>query len=76
MYIGETSRNGFTRGREHMEGIVKKVKESPFVVHSEERHGMVRVEDFEMKITGMYQGDATNARWQRPSKSSTPRGVP
>ena len=53
MYIGETSRNGFTRGREHMEGIVKKVKESPFVVHSEERHGMVRVEDFEMKITGM-----------------------
>ena len=42
-----------------MEGIVKKVKESPFVVHSEERHGTVRVEDFEMKITGIYQGDAT-----------------
>ena len=59
-YIGETSRNGFTRGREHMEGIVKKNKESPFVVHSEERHGeRAKLEDYEMKITGMYGGDAT-----------------
>ena len=59
-YIGETSRNGFTRGREHMEGIVKKNKESPFVVHSEERHGeRAKLEDYKMKITGMYGGDAT-----------------
>ena len=43
-----------------MEGIVKKNKESPFVVHSEERHGeRAKLEDYEMKITGMYGGDAT-----------------
>ena len=42
------------------EGIVKKHKESPFVVHSEERHGeRAKLEDYEMKITGMYGGDAT-----------------
>ena len=35
------------------------MKESLFVVHSEKRHGRVRVEDFEVKITGMYQDDAT-----------------
>ena len=58
-YIGETSRNGFTRGREHMEDIMKKNKESPFVVHSEERHGRARLEDYEMKIIGVYGGDAT-----------------
>ena len=42
-----------------MEGIVKKNKESPFVVHSEERHGRTSLEDYEMKITGVYGGDAT-----------------
>ena len=52
-YIGETLRNGFTRGREHMEGIAKKNKESPFVVHSEQRHGeRARFEDYERTITG------------------------
>ena len=58
-YIGETSRNGYTRGREHMEDIVRKNKESPLVVHGEEKHGRVRLEDYVMKVTGMYGEDAT-----------------
>ena len=29
-YIGETSRNAYTRGKEHMSGIEKKSKDSPF----------------------------------------------
>ena len=59
-YVGQTSRNGYTRGREHTEDIIKKNKESPFVVHSEEKHGeRARVEDYKMKITGIYRGDAT-----------------
>ena len=30
-----------------------------FVVHGEERHGRAELEDFEMKVTGVYGGDAT-----------------
>ena len=29
------------------------------MVQSEERHGRARLEDYEMKITGVYGGDAT-----------------
>ena len=42
-----------------MEDIVRKNKESPLVVHSEEKHGRVRLEDYVMKVTGMYGEDAT-----------------
>ena len=56
-YIGETA---FTRGREHWKGIVKKSKDSVFHVHGVEEHGgRVQVKDYEMKVTGVYGGDAT-----------------
>ena len=59
-YIGETARNAFTRGREHWKGIVKKSKDSVFHVHGVEEHGgRVQVKDYEMKVTGVYGGDAT-----------------
>ena len=59
-YIGETARNAFTRGREHMGGIVKKSKDSPLHMHNIEKHNdRGRVSDCEMKVTKVYSGDAT-----------------
>ena len=59
-YIGETARNAFTRGREHMSGIIKKSKDSVFHLHNIEKHnGSGRVSDYEMKVTKVYSGDAT-----------------
>ena len=59
-YIGETARNAFTRGREHMNGIIKKSKDSVFHLHNIEKHnGSGRVSDYEMKVTKVYSGDAT-----------------
>ena len=44
----------------HWKGIVKKSKDSVFHVHGVEEHGgRVQVRDFEMKVTGVYGGDAT-----------------
>ena len=60
MYIGETARNAFTRGREHWKGIVEKSEDIVFHVHGVEEHrGRVQVRDFEIKVTGVYGGDAT-----------------
>ena len=61
-YIGKTSRNAFTRGREHWKGIPKKNKDIDFHVnlHGVEEHGgNVQVRDMEMEVTGIYGGDAT-----------------
>ena len=59
-YIGETARNGFTRGREHIRGIIKKRNDSVFHLHNIENHnGSGRVSDFEMKVAKVYSGDAT-----------------
>ena len=60
-YIGETARNAYTRGMEHRDGIEKRSKESPFHVHDMERHGGVSegAAGYEMKVTGVFGGDAT-----------------
>ena len=59
-YTGETSRNAFTREREHWKGIAQKSKDSPFHVHGVEEHrGNVQAREFEMKVTRIYGGDAT-----------------
>ena len=57
-YIGETSRNAFTRGLEHKSGLVKKDKKSPLHLHDVESHGG-STPGFEMKVTGVFGGDAT-----------------
>ena len=46
---------------EHRDGIEKKINESPFHVHNTEKHGDVGdgVAGFEMKVTGVFGGDAT-----------------
>ena len=75
-YIGEIARNAFTRGREHMGGIVKKSKDSPFHMHNIEKHnGSDRVSDYEMKVTKVYSGDATKRqdKYQRRFRFQTPR---
>ena len=58
-YIGETSRNAFTRGREHKSDLHKKNKKSPLVMHNEEKHSSEPAPGFEMKVTGIFGGDAT-----------------
>ena len=59
-YIGETGRNGYTRGLEHRDGIINKNDESVFHKHSVENHnGTLTPADFIMTITGIYGGDAT-----------------
>ena len=58
-YIGETSRNAFTRGREHKSDLHKKNKKSPLFIHNEEKHSSEPAPGLEMKVTGIFGGDAT-----------------
>ena len=57
-YIGETSRNAFTRGLEHSRDVQKKEKKSPLHLHNVERHDGGNP-GFSMKVTGVFGGDAT-----------------
>ena len=60
VYIGETGRNAYTRGLEHLEGINSKNEGSVFHIHSVECHdGELGQSDFTMRVTGVYGGDAT-----------------
>ena len=60
VYIGETGRNAYTRGLEHLEGIYSKNEGSVFHIHSVECHdGELGHSDFTMRVTGVYGGDAT-----------------
>ena len=56
VYIGETSRNAFSRGLEHKRSVSKKDKNSALYMHSVEKHGGKN--KFSMKVTGAYRGDA------------------
>ena len=57
-YIGETSRNAFTRGLEHRRDVQKKEKKSPLHLHNIEQHNG-NTPGFRMKVTGVFGGDAT-----------------
>ena len=57
-YIGETSRNAYTRGMEHRSDLGKKEKRSPLHIHNVERHGG-ETPGFQMSVTGVFGGDAT-----------------
>ena len=60
VYVGESARNGYTRGKEHMQAYKNKCKHSIMYRHSKDKH-----KDFEgktkftMKITGIYRNDPT-----------------
>ena len=59
-YIGESARNGYTRGREHMDEYKNKSKNSVLLRHAREKHddtnGNTR---YKMKVIGLYKGDPT-----------------
>ena len=39
IYLGETSRSSYQRGREHSKEIQKRTASHPFVIHCQEEHG-------------------------------------
>ena len=60
VYIGESARNGFTRGKEHINAYRNKHKSSVMFRHSTEKHGDFRGDtQFKMRITGQYRNDPT-----------------
>jgi len=56
-YVGETSRNAYTRGLEHKTAVNKKDTNSPLYQHCVDYHEARQV-PFKMKVTGTFQGDA------------------
>ena len=57
-YIGESSRNAFSRGLEHRAALLKGDVNSPLVAHCIEAHGG-RMTKFTMNVTGRFRGDPT-----------------
>ena len=57
-YIGETSRNAYTRGAEHRAGLERKDRMSALHVHDLERPDG-NTQGFKMRVTGVFGGDAT-----------------
>ena len=59
-YIGESARNGYTRGREHLNEYKNKSKNSVLLRHAGEKHDDTsRNTTYKMRITGIYKGDPT-----------------
>ncbi|KXJ14577.1 hypothetical protein AC249_AIPGENE4819 [Exaiptasia diaphana] len=56
-YIGETSRNAFKRGREHIRSVDSNTREHSILKkHCSEKHGGI-LQDFVMNVTGTYNQD-------------------
>ena len=58
VYDGQTSKNGFTRGGEHLEDLEKNRNESVLLKHCNERHNGSR-QQFSMEITNVCRNDPT-----------------
>ena len=59
-YIGESARNGYTRGREHLQEYKNKSKNSIMHRHVNEKHSNSNREiKYKMKITGLFRNDPT-----------------
>ena len=56
-YHGETSRNAYTRGKEHLDEYRTQAAKSVLWRHCRERHGNER-QEFKMRVTGQYRNDA------------------
>ena len=65
VYVGETSKNAYTRGLEHLYSVIAPVKDpskpKPTLrAHVDERHSAdPSPPAFKMEVTGVYAGDAT-----------------
>ena len=57
IYIGETSRSAYTRGKEHMKSLAKKEERSALWKHCNMKHNS-KMQKFEMNVTGSYSNDA------------------
>ena len=57
IYIGETSRSAYSRGKEHMKSLAKKEERSALWKHCKEKHNS-QMQKFEMNVTGSYSNDA------------------
>ena len=57
VYKGESSRNGFTRGKKHLQELDSESAASVMWRHCREHHGDT-IQDFRMSITGNYRNDA------------------
>ena len=60
VYIGEKSRNAYTRGKEHTNDVNNRRENRPLYTHILEKHeGEI---DFRMCVTGVYSSDATKRK--------------
>ena len=60
IYHGETGRNAFTRGGEHLDSIRQQDTSSPLWRHTRGVHStLTQPPNYNMKVTGVYRGDAT-----------------
>ena len=57
IYVGETSRSAYTRGKEHEKSISNKEERSALWKHCKEKHNY-EVQTFQMNVTGLYYKDA------------------
>ena len=56
-YIGETARNAYTRGKEHLNDLERESERSVLMRHAEEDHeGMLP--EYTMSVTGVFANDA------------------
>ena len=58
MYIGETGKNGFTRGKKHVEDYRRKAEGSALWKHCASKH-RGEEQNFEMKINDRSRNDPT-----------------
>ena len=54
VYLGETARNLYTRGREHHQNYLRKQQESFMLKHQNDQHGQ-REPNFEAKVIGCFK---------------------
>ena len=57
VYEGETSRNCYTRGKEHYSELNSKLQSSALWRHSRDKHDSRNLE-YQMNVTGVYKNDA------------------
>ena len=57
VYVGETARSAYTRGKEHTKSLNNKEERSALWKHCKEKHNS-EVKQFRMDVTGVYHNDA------------------
>ena len=55
IYIGESSRNAYTRGKEHLYQMEKKDKDSIMFRHYNHKHRDNEIPTYKMSVTGTYR---------------------